>query len=256
MLAKSYPFRPDVAIPWEHLRGPDSALPNRPHVPYVIERFPPGFVLPRHNHFESHVSVILEAGVFQCGYSGRFHLEPGDVLIQPTLDRHQSSAFASRDARVLHLPWTFEPGLGGVFRVNSIDVVIHTASRDPWRAAGELADSIGDAQNVPAPILDWVEMLADDLRREPVRINIWAEQHGLARETVARGFQRAFGVSPSAFGSELRARRAWARTITTRAPLAGIAVDCGFADESHMTRAVHALTGLPPDAWRRHLARI
>lgn len=256
MLGTSYPFRPNGAIPWEHLGRSDRApLGHRP-LPRVVERFRRGLFLPRHQHFESHASIILEAGVFQSGYAGRVRLEPGDVLIQPTLDRHQSTTLASRDGRVLHLPWRFESGPGGVFRVKSVDDVIRTASRDPWQAVALLAEGVRGARAAPALILDWADLLAADLRLAPVRITLWAERHGLARETVARGFQRAFGVSPCAFGSELRARQAWMRVVTTSAPLAGIAVETGFADQAHMTRAIGAFTGLPPHAWRRQLSRL
>ena len=54
---------------------------------------------------------------------------------------------------------------------------------------------------------------------------------------------------------EFKAREAWIRTVTRRDSLAFIASELGYADQAHMTRAVRMLTGAPPDAWRRHLAR-
>ena len=38
-------------------------------------------------------------------------------------------------------------------------------------------------------------------------------------------------------------------------PLAEIAAETGFADQPHMTRAITALTGAPPRAWRGALAQ-
>jgi len=52
------------------------------------------------------------------------------------------------------------------------------------------------------------------------------------------------------FSSTIVARAAWGRIAETRAPLADIAYDLGFADQAHMTRAVRWLTGAAPAAWR------
>ncbi|MEO7735173.1 MAG: helix-turn-helix domain-containing protein, partial [Kofleriaceae bacterium] len=79
----------------------------------------------------------------------------------------------------------------------------------------------------------------------------WAAQHGVARETVARGFAAAFGVSARQFRAELKAREAWLRIVRTPDSLAAIAAAAGFADQAHMTRGVRALTGAAPAAWRR-----
>jgi AraC-like DNA-binding protein len=47
--------------------------------------------------------------------------------------------------------------------------------------------------------------------------------------------------------------RAWL-ALAGRRPLADIAAETGFADQPHMTRAITALTGVSPRAWRRALA--
>jgi AraC-like DNA-binding protein len=73
----------------------------------------------------------------------------------------------------------------------------------------------------------------------------------MARETVARGFSAAFGVSARQFRTEMKARDAWLRVVRTRDRLADIAASAGFADQAHMTRRIRALTGASPAAWRR-----
>src|SRR5262249_43079772 len=79
----------------------------------------------------------------------------------------------------------------------------------------------------------------------------WAARIGVARETVARAFSTAFGVSARQFRAELMARAAWLRIVRTRDSLAQIALASGFADQAHMTRGVHQLTGASPAVWRR-----
>jgi transcriptional regulator GlxA family with amidase domain len=39
--------------------------------------------------------------------------------------------------------------------------------------------------------------------------------------------------------------------LSTSEPLEAIALACGFADQSHMTRVFTKAIGSPPGAWRR-----
>jgi AraC-like DNA-binding protein len=67
---------------------------------------------------------------------------------------------------------------------------------------------------------------------------------------------RMYGVNSAQYRSEARARQAWRRIVSSDAPLAHIAVDCGFADQAHMTRSVGQLTGRSPAAWRRAVTSV
>jgi len=219
-----------------------------------FERIGPGVGKPRHAHFSAYVSVVLDGGYEQSGYLGRVRLEPGDVLVQPVLDRHESWPKPRKPPHLLRLAWTAETGLGGVYRPREIDQVIRTAERDPTEASGLLASLLPLIEPGPIAMHDWPDLLAQDLRSGPVRIGAWARDHGLSREAVSRGFARCWGVSPQGFAGELRARQAWLRSVAGTDRLADIAADLGFADQPHMTRAVSALTGLPPARWRRRNA--
>ena len=99
---------------------------------------------------------------------------------------------------------------------------------------------------------DWPDDLAGDLNRdaEP-RLRSWANANGLAPETLSRRFRLAYGLTPAAFRAEARAHRAFALICASDTPLASVAVDCGFADQPHLTRAIVRLTGHPPGFWRR-----
>jgi AraC-like DNA-binding protein len=68
---------------------------------------------------------------------------------------------------------------------------------------------------------------------------------------VWRQFRIAYGVDAATYRSEARTRHAWRRIVQTATPLVEVAADAGFADQSHMTRAVKALTGRSPGAWRK-----
>jgi AraC-like DNA-binding protein len=78
----------------------------------------------------------------------------------------------------------------------------------------------------------------------------WAQRHGLRREALSRGFVAAFGVTPARYRLEARTRHAVAALRATGSSIAAIALDHGFADQAHFSRAVRALTGCTPRALR------
>ncbi|MDB5455817.1 MAG: transcriptional regulator, AraC family [Caulobacter sp.] len=220
-----------------------------------FEKIASRYDAPRHAHLHAYVSIVLAGGYDQAGFAGRVRLEPGDVLVQPALDRHESRQRRREDLHVLRLPWAVErSGLGGLYRPDDLDLVVRTAERDLIEASALLAEGIGRAAPRAVRASDWPDLLAAALRSgQRVKIAEWAHAQGLARESVARGFCRTFGVPPRTFTAELRAREAWLRTVFDDQPLAAIAADLQFADQAHMTRAVGAFTGAPPRAWRRRL---
>ena len=80
-------------------------------------------------------------------------------------------------------------------------------------------------------------------------IQAWAEAQGVARQTVFRGFRALYGVSPTRYRVEARARRAWKLIMAGDLSLAEAALTAGYADQAHMCREVKALTGHTPGAW-------
>ena len=208
------------------------------------ERRAAGTSLPRHRHGAPYAALVLRGGYEECGSAGRFRVREGDVLLHGAFDAHLDRFAAP--AEILNLPLAAPHA--AMARVADLDRIARLAERDPREAAAALREDLRPA--VPAAA-DWPDLLAAELLRDTdCRLEAWAARHGLAQATVSRGFARVFGVSPSAFRAEARARRAFARVAATAEPLAAIAAALGFADQAHMTRAVAALTGAPPGRWR------
>ena len=65
-------------------------------------------------------------------------------------------------------------------------------------------------------------------------------------------FKRSFGMSPHAYVMAKRIERAQRMMLTTNEPLSQIAVSCGLADQSHLSRVFRRALGYSPSAWRRH----
>jgi AraC family transcriptional regulator len=73
---------------------------------------------------------------------------------------------------------------------------------------------------------------------------------GVHRVHLARRFRQHFGCSTTEYLRHLRVRAAAAALASTETPLATVALDAGFADQSHLCRTFKGETGLTPGAFR------
>ena len=101
------------------------------------------------------------------------------------------------------------------------------------------------ASREPAWLLRVCERLRDAAGDVP-GIATLAEDAGVHPVYLARVFRRWRGCSPGEFMRESRIDRAIVRIAGSARSLAEIALDCGFADQSHMSRAFMSSTGMAP----------
>jgi hypothetical protein len=162
-----------------------------------VERLPRDYNCPRHQHLDAYVTIVLEGSFEQAGYFGRIVVGPGDILLQPTLDCH-TDRMLSAGLRLLRFPWDWDNSFGGVFRSASAEHILSAAARDPVEAAHLLKSLFRDETPVEAPAGDWEDLLFARIKIDStIRIERFAKEVQLSRETVYRGFSRVYGVSPS-----------------------------------------------------------
>jgi AraC-like DNA-binding protein len=210
------------------------------------------FSLPRHRHFRAYATVVLKGSFEESGYAGRIHATAGDMLLHPTLDCHANRT-VSAGVKLIRLPWPDRTGTGGLYRFHEMDTLARVAEKDV-RDAALLLESALDRYwpSSPGKKNDWPDLLATALIRNPsMRIAHWAEDNGLAVETVSRGFASAYGIAPSVYRAESRARVAWFRVVRGSEALSAIAAETGFADQAHMSRWIRRITGASPAVWRK-----
>lgn len=101
----------------------------------------------------------------------------------------------------------------------------------------------------------WQKRKVDHYIREnldhALRINKLAAQVSLSTYHFSRIFKRTFGESPHAYIVRLRLQMAQELLLSTTDPLGQIAVACGFADQSHLTKVFRRGVGTTPNVWRR-----
>jgi AraC-like DNA-binding protein len=219
------------------------------HIGNGRQNWSPHHCIARHRHDRAYAALVLSGTYEECGSRGRFRVGPGDVLLHSAFDAHLDR-FHNRGAQILNLVLASAVAADfSVGRVADPDTIARVAERDPIEAGIRLRAQVCESDAAPQ---DWPDVLAADLLRDPgCRLELWARHHGLAAETISRGFGRLFGVTPASFRVEARARRALALITGSDLPLACIAAAAGFADQAHMSRAMRALTGSPPSGWRR-----
>ena len=86
---------------------------------------------------------------------------------------------------------------------------------------------------------------------EEIGVRVMASQMQLSVSHFCRAFKETFGQTPHAHLLRLRLELAQALMLSTREHLTQIALECGFADLSHLSKAFRRELGEAPSTWRR-----
>lgn len=135
-----------------------------------------------------------------------------------------------------------------------------TDLRDRLGAAGSRSDRLGIATEFVAGRLLGRTAAAEtafvwsaiERSRGDLRIDRLARDLGWSRKRLAAHARDAFGLTPKLLARIARFRHAIDRaTGGARPDWAGLAIDCGYADQAHLVRDFTAFAGAPPGKWRR-----
>jgi AraC-like DNA-binding protein len=205
-------------------------------------------VLPHHQHAEAYIAVVLSGGYEEAGDRGCFRVKPGDVLLHIPFESHVNR-YEPRGADLITLELAASATITeAVATLPDADEIVRMAECDPREATAEVLRVMQPAKR---SVDDWPQKLATALEQNlHLRLGDWARELGLADATISRGFQKVFGITPSAFRVRQRARAALRLAVVGSGGLSEVALQAGFCDQAHMTRAVRAMTGRPPGAWR------
>lgn len=209
--------------------------------------------LPLHRHDDARIIVVLDGEVHENGLDGRAVYRKGEFLFRPPFCAH-ANAPAGAPSSFLRLPVSKTAWLSVVrqqgwrTRRGYIDLEdrAQRATLRKCRNADDLlaflsplAPQCDDNAGVYADFAD-MELLGDI-----------AAARSLKPYTLTRQFRRQFGLTPTALRREWRLSHALKALALGSIGIAGIAAECGFADQSHLAREVKASTGLSPAAFRK-----
>jgi AraC family transcriptional regulator len=211
------------------------------------------FVSPPHAH-ERHCVTVLLHGDMAKGDSVLSH---GAIALTPAATEHVDRFGAT----------------GGRVVVVEHDLPLRsTAARLPWlghRLAAELSatdaaaplalhaaalELLACVARAPARSGVWLDEVTDELHDrlfERITIQELAHTAGVHRTHLARAFKARHGVSIGEYVRRERVRHAAQQLRTTHTPIAVIALQAGFADQSHFTRVFVRHFGESPGRYRR-----
>lgn len=235
-------------------------------------RHPQGMVLPLHQHPHACVNVVLE-GCYREDY-GRSAGEFGALTCyyKPAGEPH-SNRFPDASSRCLLIEITDE----GIFP-HELDLGRTAVSRSPraahaglaiWHeladpdactelAVEELAlevveDTLGERERAllgSARVRAACDALHDDPRR-PWTLSALARHVGLHPSHLARAFRTRHGCTIGEYLRRLRLNEVARALALGERPISDLALEQGFADQSHCTRAFRRQFGTTPAAFRR-----
>ncbi len=236
----------------------------------------PALFLTPHEHEHACLHFVLAGRYCETVAGHAQSFGPGTVLYKPAGVRH-SNRFLGCGARTLRveLEPRFEDFLGkrASAPLHSADPGLDLVAR---RMHGEmlasddltplLLEGLGREllallfRRRPQRLEEHLRLAEDcaarlrELYRESVRLSELARELGCDRTALCRAFRARFGVAMGEYLRRLRVAEVMRRLEEGDAPLAEIALETGFADQSHCTRVFRRLAGTTPAAWTRALA--
>jgi AraC family transcriptional regulator len=242
-------------------------------------RYPAGLRLPEHAHENACLTVVLSGSVEEsCRSLSPIACREGTLLVRPWGEPH-SDRVGGGGVGLLEIElghaWAQDGALRDSLREPLIlqDSRLLELSRQVRRemrasdsARGLVLEglalellgaavrlSVGEGQGTAPP--RWLAEVIEKLEtgfRQPVRFSELAASAGVHPVHLARAFRTRFGVSPGGYLRRLRVR--WAAKALLEQPerpVAALASEAGFYDQSHFCRTFKALMGTTPSYFRR-----
>ncbi|HVG24977.1 MAG TPA: helix-turn-helix domain-containing protein [Thermoanaerobaculia bacterium] len=230
--------------------------------PYTLSlsRYERDSQIPPHAHDAAFATVVLDGGYRETVSHETRHCAPHSIVVHAPGERH-ADAFVRRTTclsihgaafdRSAHLATPAVAAMAiklrGEFRTPDelSPMVVEALMLELFVASARHRDS-GTA---PLWLRD-VRATIDERFREPLTLSMLAADADVHAAHLARTFRRHYGTT---VGELLRERRvAYAKQrLASRAPLSEIALDAGFADQSHFTRTFRKSTGMTPTAFQQ-----
>jgi len=246
-----------------------------PDVTLVETRYPNGEVLPPHAHQRPYICAVLKGSFEENSGGARRRCRASTILFRSAGETH-SDRFGPAGATCLNV----ELAEGFVDRLNPCANLLAQPMQLEGGAAWLLALRLGreyrspdavtplaieclvqemllgvwrqkDARAESSPWLRQARELLHDRFRERLALSEIAATVGVHPVHLARQFRRCFGFSVGEYQRRLRIEFVCRQVVAGRGSLATLAVESGFADQSHLTRSFQKLLGITPGVFAR-----
>jgi AraC family transcriptional regulator len=233
-------------------------------IEYSTKRCAPGSETPPHAHARPFFCLVLDGTSAQNAGGIARQRDPGHAFFYPAGEVH-AERFGARGGRIFSadLPSSTPPlpahslELTGSVALLARRVHVEAAHDDDDLGAlmidsdtctltAELARESCDGRR-------WLQVVRDYLHAHftrKVSLSEIASAAGVHPVHLSRAFPQRYGATLGSYLRALRIDYVARELMATRRPLAEIALDAGFASQSHMTRHFRAHLGIAPAAYR------
>lgn len=132
------------------------------------------------------------------------------------------------------------------------EILVSGVLRSLLQRHGQAAGPV--SAQASAARLDNVKDYIREYYASDISVSDLAAVAGLSRVHLTRAFSSAYHMPPHVYLNAVRIARARQQIGQGRA-LAEVALDCGFVDQSHLTRRFKACTGVTPSQWKAATAK-
>ena len=238
--------------------------------------YTPNMRMVRHAHERASFCLVLEGGYAEESSAAMVHYDAATLVFRPAGATHTNviSALGSLCLTVEIAPDVISSLGSQISLPDRLREGGHSAAhwlayklRQELRAADALTPMVIDGVGIallaefartPAEHLDriapsWLARARAQLHEEfasPPSVASLAATAGVHRAHLARAFRRHYGCTIGDFVRRRRIADACHRLSMTDTPLSDIALDAGFADQSHFTTTFKRFVGLTPGEFR------
>jgi len=223
----------------------------------------------RHSHAETTVTLVVAGSLRETVGRTEEIARALSIVVKPG-DTEHADQFGERGTRTVQISLTTQ-------EADALREWEPAARRWRWTHAGPAVpaflrllamvrsspDDEGRLDSGVTDVLSSLREVADDSRLAPpawlkrareeiddvgagVRVRDVAARAGVHPVYLARQFRRFFGVSVVSCLQRARVKRAAELLASSSLPLSAVALEAGFADQSHLSRSFRAGTGLTP----------
>ncbi len=239
--------------------------------------YPSSLMLPMHVHDNPYISFVVAGACTEQLENGSRDLRPKMLSFMPAGTPHSNQIgadefhtvnvefFGDRGrhlvecTRVLEVPHTIEVGPAIQLAERLAAEIRRNDSVAPLAIESVVLDILTEAARLGNPterdIPKWIltaKSFIESNYSKGVKVRDIADLVGVHPIHLTRMFQRHFDCSIAEYVRELRLAAAVRLVRDTELPLSQIAVQTGFADQSHLTRTFQTSMGMTPARFRRN----
>ncbi|MBC7925170.1 MAG: helix-turn-helix transcriptional regulator [Bryobacteraceae bacterium] len=242
--------------------------------------YSPRLEISRHTHEHPYISLPLRGSYSEVCGSSNWHCQEGNAIFHVAGECHLNR-FHDGGGHLVNLD--ISPQLllrldeSGIPTGNRVLVESSRCRELAWRLHLELrnTDPVSDLATEAIAMELLVQVLRDSASRRTERASDWlkrvhevindrfrenltlselAAEAGVHPVHLARAFRSRYTCSVGHYIRQLRVDAACAELVNTDTPISAVAMQTGFADQSHLTRTLKQYVGFSPLAFRKACA--